>query len=305
MGIKDLNRYLSDRCSKRAISKRSLSVFRNKTIVIDTSIYLYKYASHDSLIPSFQQMIQLFQSHHINPIFVFDGKAPAEKRGLLRERSRLKKEAEKEYDKLQNVLLDASANISLDDKQLLEKKMDELKGQMVRIKPQDILSVKTLFDEKHIQYEEAVGEADQLCASMVYNNKAWACMSDDMDMFVYGCPRILRHLSMHNKTVLYYEFDRILDELQMDEKEFREIMVVSGTDYNYHDTRNDTKNDRRPTTNLKETLRWYFEYKHQCRKNNEEIGFYDWLVKYTKYITDLSSLQKIHSMFCIAGVDTA
>ena len=290
MGIRDLNRYISDRCSKRAIARKPLLVLRNKTIVIDTSIYLYKYVGQDSLLSSFERMIELFQNYKITPIFVFDGKAPVEKRGLLRERSRLKKTAEQEYIVLQEKLMNI---ITLNEKATLEKKMESLKSQMIRIKPDDIHGVKTLFDKHGIQYLEAEGEADQLCASMVLQNKAWASLSDDMDLFVYGCPRVLRHLSLHNQTVLFYDFDRILDELSLTATEFRKITVISGTDY-YHD-------QKKTNINLHETLRWYSEYKYQCRKNDTAMDFYDWLVKYTKYISSSSliALNKTYSMFCI------
>jgi len=291
MGIKDLNRYISDRCSKRAICRKPLLALRNKTIVIDTSIYMYKYASQNILLQGFQRMLNIFNNYRINPVFIFDGKAPVEKRGLLRERSRLKKQAEKEYAKIEQSLMDVSCILSIDEKQGLEKQLDSLKAQMVRIKPEDIQSIKSLFDSNKIEYKDAPGEADHLCASMVYQNNAWACLSDDMDLFVYGCPRILRHLSLHNQTVLFYDFDRILDELKMDEKEFREITVISGTDY-YHD-------QKKNNINLHETLRWYSEYKHQCRKTGDKIDFYDWLVKNTKYISDLVSLNKTYAMFCI------
>jgi len=290
MGIRDLNRYISDHCTKRAIARKPLLVLRNKTIVVDTSIYLYKYVGQDSLLSSFERMIELFQNYKIIPIFVFDGKAPIEKRGLLRERSRLKKTAEQEYNTLQEKLTNT---ITPDEKATLEKKMESLKTQMIRIKPEDIHIVKTLFDSRGIQYLEAEGEADQLCASMVLHDKAWASLSDDMDLFVYGCPRILRHLSLHNQTVLFYDFDRILDELSLTATEFRKITVISGTDYN-HD-------QKKTHMNLHETLRWYSEYKYQCRKNDNAIDFYDWLVKYTKYISvsSLPALNKTYSMFCI------
>jgi len=46
-----------------------------------------------------------------------------------------------------------------------------------------------------VSYIDADGEADQLCASLVLKNKVYACLSEDMDLFVYGCPRVLRYLS--------------------------------------------------------------------------------------------------------------
>jgi len=63
-------------------------------------------------------------------------------------------------------------------------------------------------------------------------------------------------------------------------------LILSGTDYNIHDK-----------TNLTETLKWYMQYvKYSVLKGKSE-SFYDWLVKYTKYIHNRTSLDKIQTMF--------
>ena len=53
-------------------------------------------------------------------------------------------------------------------------------------------------------------EADELCAKLVVK-KAFACLSEDMDMFVYGCPKVLRYLSLLNETVVVYTQKDMLD----------------------------------------------------------------------------------------------
>ena len=282
MGIKCLNRFLSDRCSTKSICKTHLKTFRNKTIVIDTSIYLYKFAAQDAILENFELMIAIFSEHKITPIFIFDGKAPTEKRDLLRERSRLKKEAEQEYNELQLQIEQTDGDDNLNK---LKAQLQNLKMQMTRIRNNDIQSVKNLFDTHNVQYQEAVGEADQLCVQLVLHNKAWACMSDDMDMFVYGCPRVLRHFSLRNKTILYYDLPNILKDLKMSQIDFRQISVISGTDYNIG-----------LNTSLHETIRWYYEYK---RRVSNDQTFYDWLYKNTKYITNLNQLNTTYNLFCL------
>ena len=37
------------------------------------------------------------------------------------------------------------------------------------------------------------GEADELCAKLVIKRYAYACLSEDMDLFVYGCNKIMRN----------------------------------------------------------------------------------------------------------------
>ena len=94
MGIKNLNRFLRDNCSKKAITKKHLSYFKNKTVVVDTSIYLYKFASEGSLIESMYLFISVLKSYHITPLFIFDGKPPPEKNELLRQRKLEKMDAD-------------------------------------------------------------------------------------------------------------------------------------------------------------------------------------------------------------------
>ena len=56
-----------------------------------------------------------------------------------------------------------------------------------------------------ISYYQAKGEADKLCAKLVNKNKVFACLSEDMDLFVYGCPKVLRYISLLNKNVIMYD----------------------------------------------------------------------------------------------------
>jgi hypothetical protein len=77
-------------------------------------------------------------------------------------------------------------------------------------------------------------------------------------------------------------------ELDMSMTLFRQILVLSGTDYNINDS-----------TNLNETMSWYHEYKKQMARGKEPRDFYDWLCMHTKYITNLELLQKVYNMFII------
>jgi 5'-3' exonuclease len=275
MGIKNLNRFLNDNCSKEAISKKNLKQFANKTIVIDTSIYLYKFLSEDALMENMYLFISILKSYRICPLFIFDGKPPLEKRDLLRKRRIDRKYAEEKY-----LTLKETTNDNMTKEMQLE--MDQLKRQMTRVYDEDIVKVKALMDAYGVNYYDAPGEADLLCAYFVKSGIAWACLSDDMDMFLYGCPIVIRNLSLMNHTVTLYDTKVILRDLEMTEERFCEIMVLSGTDYNL-----------KSNTSLKESINWFCEYK----KQHSEFGFYDWLVKYTKYVNDIESLNNIFNLF--------
>jgi 5'-3' exonuclease len=124
-----------------------------------------------------------------------------------------------------------------------------------------------------VQYIVAEGEADVLCAQMVIKRKAYACVSDDTDLFVYGCTRVLRHINLFDQTITMYDMPKILNVLGINMTEFRQICVVSGTDYHTGPMHG---------LNLKVALHLFRQYK-KCRQDAEESDdvfapdFYTWL----------------------------
>lgn len=116
-------------------------------------------------------------------------------------------------------------------KQTILSDMEKLKKQMVRITKTKVDAVKSLLTAYGAAHMTAEGEADELCASLVVYGKAWACISEDMDLFVYGCPRVLRYFSLVHQTAVLYDLALMLNDLQMTHTEFREICILAGTDY--------------------------------------------------------------------------
>ena len=178
--------------------------------------------------------------------------------------------------------------------------MDQLKKQFVQINKEKIEQVKSLIRAYGAIYYDAPGEADELCALLVIKKKVWACLSEDMDLFVYGCSRVLRYFSLIAHTAVLYFTKGILDELQMTQNEFKEICILSGTDYNI--------NASNVGSNLKLTIKHFKKYKtsnkndsnkNDSNKNdsNNNHSFYNWLIENTTYIKDLDLLLKIYSMF--------
>ncbi len=287
MGIKNLNRFISTQCTNEAIVKTHLSEFAGKRIAVDASIYMYRFMSENRFIEQFYLLISLFRHYNIIPLFVFDGKAPEEKKELIKERREKKQCAEQQYANLANKL--ESSEITDEERNRTEAEMTKLKKQFVRIRDSDITTIQTLLTASGISWVEAHGEADILCAQLMYRRRVYACMSEDMDMFVYGCSRVLRHLSLINHTVLLYDLQEILTQLKMNLMEFKDVLILSGTDYN--------KNDE---TELNESIRWFHKYKKTTMLSMDGIPtFYEWLNTNTKYIKDYEQLIKSHRLFNI------
>jgi len=284
MGIRYLNQFLKDNASP-SIKLCRLPELSGKKIAVDVSIYMYKFASDDTLIENMYLMLSVFRHYNIIPVFVFDGKPPPEKRLLLKKRKEDKQGAENEYNMLKNKL-EVNRDMDDADKQEILYNMDMLKKDFVSISRNDIENVKTLIRAYGATYYDAPGEADELCAMLTIKGKVWACLSEDMDMFVYGCPRVIRYLSLLNHTAVIYDVKGILNNLGITQKEFREICVLSGTDYNLE--RDDSANM------FNKTLKLFKKY----HKSNKEMSFYEWLNKNnSRFIKDNDLLLKIYEMF--------
>ena len=100
MGIKHLNKFLNIKCGNSSIVTEHINKLKNKTLVIDTSIYIYKFLGEDALIEYMYIMITLFMKYNITPIFVFDGKPPAIKQKILDNRKKIRNEAKDALEEL-------------------------------------------------------------------------------------------------------------------------------------------------------------------------------------------------------------
>ena len=264
-----------------SIKKISLNNLRDRKIVIDANNYVYRFLSEDALIENFYLMISVFRKYNITPIFIFDGKVPPEKEDLIKFRKENKESAKKEYEKLEYKLKQTEKS---EEYQEIYNAMNALKKKFLCLKKNDIKLVKMLLKSYGVNYFDAEGEADILCAKLVVKKHVYACMSEDMDMFVYGCPRVLRYVSFINCTAVLYDFKSILNELNLTKQEFKEICVISGTDYNY---------GREKYTSLYKTLKLFKKYKKNLTTENlldSKLDFYDWLEKNTNYIEDYCKL---------------
>lgn len=227
MGVRMLNRFLREKAST-CIQLLPLSAYSGKRIVVDASIYMYRYIGDNSLIENFYLLCLLFRNHNISALFVFDGQPPKEKTNELKERASMKKKAKKELTELE-VQLNNYAN-KQEQKELLTMKK-ELMKQCIHLKAWHLNDVKNLIDATGHQWITAPGEADHLCAKLVRDGLADACMSEDMDMFVHGCPRVLRYMSLNKENFVEYNLSAILETLKLSFQEFQELCILAGTDY--------------------------------------------------------------------------
>ena len=253
MGIRYLNSYLTKKCTK-GICTILLGTLSHSTVVVDTSIYLYKFKSVDSLVVSMTQLLDLFKEYSIHPIFVFDGKPKTNKKHTLQKRQQQKQIA---WDQYQQVRHTETPEV-----------LQALKKTFIRVSQRDVDSIKTLMDTREVLYIQAPHEADEVCARMMHQGLAQYCMSDDMDMFVYGCSRVLRQVNLQDGTATLYQLEELLNGLHISLEDFQMICILSGTDYS------------ESNYTIYDYMKWYNQF-----IKSGKISFHDWLVVEKRLIT--------------------
>jgi 5'-3' exonuclease len=338
MGIRMLNKFLQDKC-KTSISCINLSELSGKRIAVDISIYLYKFLSDNALLENLYLMISIFREHKIIPIFVFDGKPPVEKNDTIAFRKKTKRNAREEYYRLKQILddiesdaavvsdCDSNTNTNTNSNTIVEideettvsipsnsvdirMMMDKLKKKFVILKSEHIQNAKTLLQAYGMTYIESPGEADMLCAKLVSKNIVYACLSEDTDMFVYGCSRVLRYLSLTSSTTILYDFQEIIKTLDMTTYEFRQLCIMYGCDYL---PKNEKQNYKNMTIfNSYKMFKSYKEYYKNIVSidvNTNEIkedthDFYNWILnENTNMSSYINEASKIIDLFDISSYD--
>lgn len=265
MGLKNLNTFLKKMVGDKPDTIQSVNIntptdkfsVNDKVIAIDALIYIYKFAEENTennnkyILRQIYKMVNLFLNNDAIPIFIFDTKTRAEKDSLLKQRKQNKKIAEDNYNKL---ILDSDS-----DPEVLIK----LKKQFVKVRKSTIDEIKLLLQKIGIEFYDSNDEADILCAKLVNADKAFACVSDDMDMFIYGCKRVIRNLDIETGSCTLYITSNILKELNISLLNFRQILVLCGTDYNIEDT-----------CDLYMMFRLYNDYLNKKLKWNKNCGKY-------------------------------
>lgn len=301
MGIKHLNKLIRNNCNN-ALTKVHFSSLKNKKLAIDISIYLYKYQLENTLIESIYLMISQFRMYNIIPVFIFDGKPPAEKKELLRERKEKKREAEERYNKLHELLKEE--DITKEEEQNILEEMDSEKKNFVKVKHSDIEEVKNLIRLYGVTYYDAPGEAEELCALLVKKNIVDGCISEDMDLFLYGCSKVYRYLSLANSTLILYDTNEILTTLKCNIDEFKIICILSGSDYYNFDIGNLARCFHLFNKFLKsKTNNSFFQWlKENNILSNDDCGIVNNIIELFNY-SNIVSKNKMNSAFSCKNIN--
>lgn len=263
MGIKQLHKFLIHHLPEdsKGIEELPVSSLKNKTCVIDISIFLYRYITgiRESLVDFYNvdnevtthihaitNKVKFLLNRGIKPIFVFDGIAHEHKDLTLNERREKKNEntiLTNEYKKelrklfkiisrkvktLEDVILIKEAFAEYEK---LQKKYHSALQKSVNITRDQIRETKEILALMGIPFIESLEESDPQCAEIVKEGNAFAVISEDMDMLPFGATHLIRGLSGSKKTFIQYNLDIILKDLNITMDQFIDICIMLGCDY--------------------------------------------------------------------------
>ena len=233
---------------KELIVKHDISIkeLHGKILAIDSMNLLYQFlttirAADGSVLTDKQgqvtsHLIGLFSrttalmEEGLKLVFVFDGKPPGIKQKTWEKRTAFKTEA---HLKLQQA--EKAGNI--EDMKKFASRTSILTRDMID-------DAKKVIQALGLPVVQAPSEGEAQTAYMVKKGSAYASISQDYDNLIFGCPRLVRNLSIAGKRkktgTLGYQtikpevilLPEILKKLEIDLEQLIVVAILSGTDYN-------------------------------------------------------------------------
>lgn len=261
MGIKNLHTLLRKYCPQIYIT-RELSCYRYKKLVIDASLYMFKYktSAGERWLSCFVSLLTVLRKNEIHAIFVFDNGAPEEKtrekeeraasRNKIFEKALQIEDELREYDnngtvsellkeitnKYQNQketrLLGTSRKSQLFDRKVVQAELDKLKKQTIHVGKEDFVLLRELCTIMNVPTFEAPQEAEKKCVELCLGGGAHGVITEDTDVLVYGAPVFLTHVSYRDGTCVEIALEDVLACLELTHVQFIDLCIMCGTDYN-------------------------------------------------------------------------
>ncbi|NQV91898.1 flap endonuclease-1 [Candidatus Woesearchaeota archaeon] len=197
---------------------------------IDGSVLTDKHGNVTShLIGLFNRTTSLMEQG-LKLVFVFDGKAPAIKQKTWEIRKAVKQEA----------FLKLKEAEESDDYAEMKKQA----GRTAVLTKEMVADAKNLLNALGLPIVQAPSEGEAQTAYMVKIGKAYGSVSQDYDNLIFGCPTLIRNLSIEGKrrktgTLGYVtikpeviKLADVLKELNVTQDQLIVLAILAGTDYN-------------------------------------------------------------------------
>lgn len=166
----------------------------------------------------------------ILPVYVFDGKPPELKRGVVEKRSEIRRAAGEKWKlAVKEGRLEAARTYAQQSSRLTDEMINDSKR---------------LLEYMGIPWIQAPCEGESQAAYMAHRGDVWAAASQDYDSLLFGAPRLIRNLTLSGKRKLpgkkiyvdvnleIIHLDEALKHIGITREQLVDIGILIGTDYN-------------------------------------------------------------------------
>lgn len=161
-------------------------------------------------------------------VYVFDGEPPKLKEKIHKLRSDQRDIAKEKYE-------EAKAKEDLEV-------MRKYSQQLMRLSDEMIVEAKELLEALGIAVIQAPSEGEAQAAYLSKRSKVYGVVSQDYDSLIFGCPILIRNLTVSRKRKTYSGYievkpekiilDELLEELGINQDQLISLAILVGTDYN-------------------------------------------------------------------------
>ncbi|KAH8916827.1 PIN domain-like protein, partial [Atractiella rhizophila] len=235
MGIKGLTNLIAD-VAPKAMKEAEIKTLFGRKVAIDASMSIYQFliavrqqdgqqlmndagetTSH--LMGLFYRTIRMVENG-IKPVYVFDGKPPQLKSGVLSKRFEKREEAKEEGE-------DAKEIGTTED-------IDKLSRRQVKVTREHNEECRKLLKLMGIPYIDAPSEAEAQCAELCRGGIVYGAGSEDMDTLTFNSPILLRHLTFseaRKMPISIIKLEDVLKGMDISMDTFIDLCMLSGCDY--------------------------------------------------------------------------
>ncbi|CCM01169.1 uncharacterized protein FIBRA_03217 [Fibroporia radiculosa] len=227
MGIKGLTSLLVEHAPK-AIQEHDIKTLFGRKVAIDASMSIYQFLiappvltlnGYSHLMGFFYRTIRMVENG-IKPLYVFDGKPPEMKAGVLSKRLARREEAKEEGE-------EAKETGTTED-------VDRFSRRTVKVTREHNEECRRLLGLMGIPFVVAPSEAEAQCAELARGGKVYAAGSEDMDTLTFSAPVLYRHLTFseaRKQPISEIHLDKALEGLEMNMSQFIDLCILLGCDY--------------------------------------------------------------------------
>jgi len=227
-------------------TQRQLSDFSGKTMAIDAYNTLYQFLAtirqpdgtplmdREGRITShlsglLYRTASIIESG-IRPVYVFDGKPPAEKKDTIKARSAIRQKAWEEWQMAKEAGDMEKAKSKAQQSSRLTK---DMAGE-----------AKQLLMHMGVPYVQAPSEGEAQACHMALKGDVWAAASQDFDSLLFGTPFLVRNLTITGRRKLprknvyvdvapeEIQLEAVLKELGVSREQLVDMAILVGTDFN-------------------------------------------------------------------------